>query len=327
MRPSPPLAGDRVLVAGGLGTIGSMLAIRLVELGAEVTVVDCLLPEGGGRLENIARVREHVRLVVDDIRAVADDVCRGVDVVFDLAGRTGHADSMLDPAGDLAVNCGVPLAILGACRRLAPEARIVFTSTRQVYGRPDWLPITENHPIRPVDFNGIHKSAAEGYHVLAHRLHGTATTVLRLTNVVGPTMRLIDGRQTFLGAWIRNPLDDVPIEVWGGEQRRDLLDVDDCVDALLLAATSPAAIGRIFNVGHESPIRLDELAALLVRLHGRGTWVKRDFPPERAAIDIGDACTDASAIRATLGWRRRMELEESLRRVLDHAGRSPQTDG
>lgn len=193
-----------------------MLSIRLVELGAEVTVVDSLLPGGGGSVENIRPVRRHVRLVVDDIRSVADEVCRDVDIVFDLAGRSGHADSMNDPVGDLAMNCAAPLAVLGACRRLAPEARIVFTSTRQVYGRPERLPVAEDHPVRPLDFNGIHKAAAESYHLLAHRVQGMSTTVLRLTNVVGPTMRLVDARHMFLGAWIRNLLDGVPIDVWGG---------------------------------------------------------------------------------------------------------------
>ena len=277
-------------------------------------------------MANVAPVRARLRVIVDDIRSVADDVCREVDIVFDLAGRTGHADSMLDPMGDLAMNCAAPLAILEACRRHAPRARIVFTSTRQVYGRPDILPVPEHHPLRPLDFNGIHKIAAESSHMLSHRIHGTATSVLRLTNIVGPAMRVIDGRQMFLGAWIRRLLDGEPIEVWGGAQRRDLLDVDDAVDAIVLAATSPAAIGRVFNVGHEDSIRLDDLANLLVRLHGRGGVVFREFPADRAAIDVGDICTDATAIRGVLGWRRRVGLEVSLRRVLDRIDRKEPVD-
>lgn len=326
-RPTPQLVGLKALVAGGLGAIGSCLTVRLVELGADVTVIDCLLPEGGGSLENIAPVRDRVRVVNGDVRGAMEGVCASSDLVFNLVGRTGHFESMVDPIGDLAMNCAAPLAVLEYCRQHAPLARVVFTSTRQVYGRPDALPVAEGHPLRPLDFNGIHKVAAEGYHILHHRLYGTATCVLRITNVLGPVMRNRDIRQMFLTEWIRRLLEGKPIEVWGGTQRRDIIDVDDCVDALVLAATCPSACGRVFNVGHNSPIRLDEIAFLLVRLHGRGEVIVREFPADRAGIEIGDYCSDTTAISQALGWRARVTLEESLSRALVRARREDQNNG
>jgi len=311
-------AGRRVLITGGAGFIGSRLARRLVRLGARVTLVDSMIPEYGGNLHNLAGLRRRVELNISDVR---DEhslpfFVQGQHFLFNLAGQTSHMDSMTDPATDLEINARAQLSILEACRRHNPGLRIVFASTRQIYGRPDYLPVDEKHPLRPVDVNGINKQAGEAYHLLYNEVHGIRSCVLRLTNTIGPGMRIKDARQTFLGVWIRAVLEGKPVEVWGGDQIRDFTYVDDAVDAFLLAATSPAAVGRVFNLGGRERVSLRDLAALLIEAAGGGRQVTRAFPPDRRKIDIGDFYSDFGLIERTLGWSPRVGLRPALERTL-----------
>jgi UDP-glucose 4-epimerase len=310
--------GKRVLITGGLGFIGSNLARQLVRWNARVLLVDSLIPEYGGNLRNIHGIARQVEVNLADVRDehVLPVLVQGQDVLFNLAGQTSHLDSVLDPTTDLEINCRAQLSILEACRHHNPAVRIVFASTRQVYGRPDYLPVDEKHPIHPVDVNGVNKRAGELYHQLYHELHGLKTSVLRLTNTIGPRMRIKDARQTFLGAWIRMLLEQKPIEVWGGSQIRDFTYVDDCVNALLLTAAEPAAVGRVFNLGGLEQISLADLAQLLIDVNGSGCKSSRRFPPERRKIDVGDYYANWSLIRETLGWVPRVSLREGLRRTL-----------
>ena len=317
-RLSRGFAGKRVVITGGLGFIGSNLARALVRQGARVLLVDSLIPEYGGNLRNIHGLEQRLEVSFADVRNahVLPVLLRGQDVLFNLAGQTSHLDAVNDPATDLEINCRAQLSILEACRRHNPGITIVFASTRQIYGRPDRLPVDERHPIRPVDVNGINKCAGEWYHTLYHQLYGIRTCVLRLTNTIGPRMRIKDARQTFLGVWIRQLLEHRPIEVWGGAQRRDFTYVDDCVRALLLAASREAAVGRVFNLGGCPPVSLRDLARLLIAVNGGGRMAIREFPAERRKIDIGDYYADWTAIRETLGWEPRVTLREALRRTL-----------
>jgi UDP-glucose 4-epimerase len=322
MAPPPNLrrtyAGRRVLITGGLGFIGSNLARALVGLGARVAIVDSLVPEYGGNRRNLAGIASRVRVHLADVRdwPRLPDLVRGQDFLFNLAGQTSHMDSMTDPQTDLDINCRAQLAILEACRQHNPAIRIVFASTRQIYGRPDYLPVDERHPLRPVDVNGINKLAGESFHLLYSRVHGIASTALRLTNTIGPRMRVRDARQTFVGVWIRRLVEGQPFEVWGGEQWRDFTYVDDAVDAFLLAAARPEAVGEIFNLGGPPRVTLARLAELLVELNEGGSFVVRAFPADRRKIDIGDYYADDRRIRRRLGWRPRVDLRTALARTL-----------
>jgi UDP-glucose 4-epimerase len=310
---------QRVLITGGLGFIGSTLAGRLVELGARVTLLDNLFPDYGGNRHNIRGLRG-AKVVIGDVRdrVRLPGLVRRQDFIFNLAGQTSHMDSMTDPDTDLEINCRAQLSLLEACRLYNPDARIVFASTRQIYGRPDYLPVDESHPLRPVDVNGINKLAGEQYHLLYSEVHGIRSTVLRLTNTIGPRMRVKDARQTFVGVWIRELLSGRPFEVWGGRQLRDFTYVDDAVDAFLLAAARREAIGRVYNLGGIGRVSLRELAEMLVAVAGQGAFRVRSFPAARRKIDIGDYYSDFSAIRRSLGWKPQTSVAESLRRTVGY---------
>jgi len=313
--------GAKVLITGGLGFIGSSLARRLVHLGAKVTLVDSLIPQYGGNLANIHDVRDRVDVNISDVRdphAMAY-LIQGKDYLFNLAGQTSHMDSMSDPFTDLEINSTSQLSILEAARKYNPNIRIVFASTRQIYGKPQYLPVDEKHPIVPVDVNGINKVAGEGYHILYSKVYGLPCTALRLTNTYGPGMRVKDARQTFLGIWVKNILSGEPIKVFGdGLQLRDFNYVDDAVEAFLLAATKDAAIGQVMNLGSSEVIGLKDLAIKTVALNGSGEWSLIPFPPERKAIDIGDYYSDYGLVKNLLGWEPQVGLDEGLIRTLDY---------
>lgn len=309
----------RILITGGCGFIGSNLARRLVGFGAKVTLVDSMLPQYGGNLANIADIREGVELNISDVRDphAMSHLIQGKDYLFNLAGQTSHIDSMTDPFTDLDINAASQLAILEAARKHNPKVRIVFASTRQIYGRPQYLPVNEKHPILPIDVNGINKVAGEGYHLLYSRVYGVPCSALRLTNTYGPGMRVKDARQTFLGVWIKNLEQGQPIKVFGdGMQLRDFNYVDDVVDAFLLTALRPEAIDKAMNLGSPEVINLKDLAEKMVAIAGRGTYEMVPFPPERKAIDIGDYYSDFKLICHLLGWEPKVGLEDGLGRTI-----------
>ncbi len=311
--------GKRVLILGGAGFIGSTLAHLLAPSGAHLTLLDGYLADSGANPANLAGLAGSVSVIrrclsFDD--GGYDDLVKDQDVIVNLAAQVGHQASMAAPQVDLAYNVAVPLAILEACRRANPKAILLFASTRQVYGRPDYLPVDERHPLRPVDVNGIHKIAAESHHRLYHQVYGLKTVSLRLTNVYGPRLRIKDARQTFLGIWLRCLIEDRPIELWGGAQRRDLAYVDDVAHALVAAIMTPALQGGVYNIGADDVISLADLADLLIRVAGKGTVARHEFPPERAKIDIGDYWTDDRAFRALTGWAPTVDLASGLARSL-----------
>jgi UDP-glucose 4-epimerase len=311
----------RVLVTGGLGFIGSTLARKLVQLGADVDILDALIPDYGGNRFNISGIEEQVRVTIGDIRdgGVMEPLLRDRDVIFNLAGQVSHIDSMRDPITDLDINCRAQLAMLETCRNVNPSARIVFAGTRQIYGKPERLPVDERHPIRPVDVNGINKTAGEAYHLLYANVFGLRACSLRLTNVYGPRQLIRHNRQGFIAWFVRLAVEDREIQVFGdGSQIRDFVYVDDAADAFLRAGASDAMTGGAFNVGGFEPIAHRDLVKLLIDAAGSGRVAFVPWPPEKRQIDIGSFYTDSSRIAAACGWKASVPLGEGLRRTVEY---------
>lgn len=324
MQPIPPqlnsyFRNKNVLITGGVGFIGSNLARYLVKMGAEVLLVDSLIPKYGGNLFNISDLYQKVRLNIADVR---DEhglryLVKGQDVIFNLAGQVSHTDSMIDPYTDLEINARSQLSLLEACRHGNPGANIVFASTRQIYGRPQYLPVDEAHPLQPVDVNGINKTAGEWYHIVYHEVYGLKTVSLRLTNTYGPRMRVKDARQTFLGWWLRQIIEGQTLQIFGdGQQIRDFNFVDDVVMALLLAAQHDRADGQIYNLGAPEAVNLIQLAELLLSIHDGGSYEIVPFPSDRKRIDIGDYHGSYRKIEQDLGWSPQVSLGDGLQQTL-----------
>ena len=310
----------RVLILGGLGFIGSNLAIRLVQLGATVTVVDSMLSQYGGNLANLEPVAERVRINFSDIRDQhsLEYLVRDAEVIYSMAGQTSHIDSMRDPFTDLDINCRSQLSILECCRAANPGAKILYASTRQLYGRPEYLPVDEEHPVHPVDVNGINKLAAEKYYTLYSQVHGMHCVSLRLTNTFGPRQHLWGNKQGFAGIFIRKAISGEPIEIFGdGGQLRDFNYVDDVVDAFLLATDDDRLKGSVYNLGHPTAYSLLEFVQCLKQYcHFEFNLVP--FPSDHASIDIGDYYGDYSRFSSLTGWRPKVDLDEGLRRTIEY---------
>lgn len=308
---------QRVLITGGAGFIGSNLAHALRARGAHVTVLDNLDPDGGGRVLNLHGAGAET--VCGDIRtATLMALFRRTTVVFNLAAQTSHVAGENEPALDLEINATAQLRLIAAAREHCPDAVVVHASTRQFYGRPDAIPVSEAHPVNPPDSNAISKFAGERYWM--HERRHRPVVSLRLTNCYGPRMRIKDAKQCFLGWWLRCAMEGKPFEVWGGEQLRDLAYIDDVVGAFILAAETEACWARVFNIGGAESATLLETAGLLREEAPGASFVTKEFPPERAAIDIGSYVSDTSAFRAATGWEPHVGLADGLRRSLEWFG-------
>jgi nucleoside-diphosphate-sugar epimerase len=307
----------RVLVTGGAGFLGANLCHALAARGARVTALDGFLFGGGANPKNLDGA--DVELVRGDIRDIdLRPLCEGAVAIFNLAAQTSHMGGQADPLADIAVNAVAQVRLIQAAREAAPDAVVVHASTRQFYGRVEKLPVDESQPVAPPDANGVSKFAGEQYWMLEHRVRGRPVVSLRLTNCYGPRLRVRDARQTFLGIWLRCVLEGRPFEVWGGDQLRDLTYVDDVTSAFILAAETPSCHGGIYNIGGPPPASLRELADMLVRLAGPPAhYVLKEFPADRARIDIGSYHADDSAFRAAAGWAPTVSLEDGIGRTLE----------
>ena len=321
MRYMPNFQGKKILITGGLGFIGSNLAIRLAKYGVDVTIVDSLIPDYGGNLFNIEEIKDKVHVNIADVRdrSSMNYLVRGKDYIFNLAGQVSHIDSMVDPFTDLEINCVSQLSILEACKNYNKDVKIVYAGTRQQYGKPNYLPVDENHLVQPTDVNGINKMAGEWYHILYCRVYGIRTTSLRITNTYGPRLLMKHNRQGFAGWFIRQVIDSERIKIFGdGSQVRDFTYVDDVVEAILLAATNEKADGDFFNLGSLEHISLLEFVKLLIELNGSGSYEIVPFPEDKKKIDIGSFYSDYSKIKNTLGWEPTIDLREGLSRTLEY---------
>jgi UDP-glucose 4-epimerase len=311
--------GRRVMVTGGLGFIGSNLARRLVDLGAQVLLVDSMIPQYGGNFHNIAGYEERLRVNLSDVRNVNSlhHLLQDQEVIFNLAGQVSHIDSMNDPRTDLEINCRSQLDILEACRQYNPVARIVYAGTRQIYGRAQYLPVDEQHPVRPVDVNGVNKRAGEMYHLLYWDVYGIPATVLRLTNTYGPRMLMRHNRQGFLSWFVRQAIEGQTITLFGtGEQRRDMNEVSDVIEAFLLVGASEETHGQVYNLGHPEALSLIEIVAILREFCPQCEYRVVPFPEEKRRIDIGDYWGDSRKIREAVGWEPVIGPREGLERMV-----------
>ena len=313
-----PYDGRRVVITGGLGFIGSNLAMQLARAGAKVTIVDALIPRHGGNTRNIYQLP--VEVVVADVgdATMLAPVIADAEYVFNLAGQVSHIDSIDDPLADFDLNARSQLAFLELLRRVAPEARVIYASTRQVYGRPRYLPVDELHPVAPGDVNGVSKYAAEQLHLLYGTIHNMRMTALRLTNTYGPRQRLRGEHMGFMPVFIARALEGRAITVFGdGSQERDCLYVDDVVDSFLLAAQSEAAVGGVFNIGSNDVFTLAEIAKQVVELAGTGSVEFRPWPREHERIDIGSYHADSTSARDKIGWTANVNLADGLQSTID----------
>jgi len=321
MEPREKYRDKRVMITGGLGFIGSNLAHRLVDFGADVLIVDSLIPDYGGNLFNVEGIKDRVRINIADVRDASgmNYLVREQDYIFNLAGQVSHIDSMRDPYTDLEINCRSQISLLEACRRHNPSVKVVYASTRQIYGAPDYLPVDEKHLLHPTDVNGINKMAGEWYHILYSNVYGIRATSLRLTNTYGPRQLMKHNRQGFIGWFIRLATDGDEISVFGdGKQLRDLNYVDDVVDAFLLAGATDMVNGQVYNLGGTEPVSLLQIVETLKELNPQASYKLVPFPPEKKRIDIGDYYGDYSRIRTALGWQPQVSLREGLSKTIEY---------
>ena len=312
--------GRRVWVSGGLGFIGSNLSLRLLELGAQVTVVDLCGPGCGGDEENLSPHGEKFRIIrcnIGDAETFAEELAE-TDVVFNLAGEISHARSMREPMRDLELNTIAQLRFLEVLTRVRPGIRVVYAGTRQVYGRAKMLPVNEDHPIRPTDYNGAHKRAAENYHLMLKRMGRLDAVVLRLTNTYGPRLSLTATGQGFLSVFLKRALEGEPITVFGdGTQTRDPVYVDDVVDAFLAVGAAQEAKFGVYNIGGPESLTVYEIARTVAEAAGSSEKILlRPFPPEHKAVDLGSYTADTSRIREEFGWTPRVAFAEGIRETL-----------
>lgn len=317
----PIFKGKKTLITGGLGFIGSNIAKALVDSGANVSIVDSLLTDGGGNDFNVRDIKDKIQVSIADIRdkSAMEKLAQGQDFIFNLAAQVGHLESMEDPLADLDINSRGQLVILEACRYFNPVVKIIFASTRQIYGNCQYLPVDELHPLNPPDINGVHKLAGEHYHLLYNKVYGIKSCILRLTNVYGPGQVMKHEKHGFITRFMKSVIDGKSFDIYGpGTQLRDLNYVDDAVEAFLLAAENEKSSGEIFNLGHPQPISIADTAKLLVELAGKGNFNLAPSNQERAKIDIGDYYGDFSKIKKTLGWEPKVSLNEGLKKTLEY---------
>jgi len=313
--------GKKVLITGGLGFIGSNLAIKLQELEADIVIVDSLIEDYGGNIFNVDPIKDKVKINIADVRDESGMLylVKDKDYIFNLAGQVSHIDSMLNPYIDLEINCKSQLSMLEACKKSNKDVKIIYAGTRQQYGKPDYLPVDEKHLVHPTDVNGINKMAGEWYHILYNNVYGIRAVSLRLINTYGPRLLLKHNRQGFLGWFVKQLINNEEIKLFGdGNQVRDFNYIDDAVDAFLIAGASEKSFGNFYNLGGTERINLKDLVEIMIDINGGGSYSITPFPEERKKIDIGDFYSDFTKIRDELGWEPKVSLRQGLQKTFEY---------
>ncbi|MBP7460483.1 MAG: NAD-dependent epimerase/dehydratase family protein [Candidatus Delongbacteria bacterium] len=315
----------RILITGGLGFIGSNLAIRLTQMGHSVTIIDAgFQADHGWNDYNIAPIRRQVDVIrlnmaVDypGLERVIHD--RSFDLIYDFAGQINHISSLHHPRADLDHNFLAHLNLLEAIKTASSKPLVIFLSTRQIYGRPRYLPVNEKHPVQIVDNNAIHKIMTEEYLQLYRHLYRINHIILRISNIFGPRQYIKDNRQGFIGYFLGLFLKNEPVTIFGdGQQKRDFLYIDDLVDLVSELPFKPDCLNRIYNVGSGIAYTINDFIVALQAIDPHFTYQYKPFPELYRKIDIGDYISDIQAITADSGWKPRMELEQGLRQTITY---------
>ncbi len=314
-------AGKTALITGGMGFIGSNLAIRLANLGAQVTILDSMIPDYGGNEFNLYPVKDRVRVNYCDVRdeSAVSYLVRNQNFVFHLAGQVCHIMSLSNPFPDIEINITGTAVLMEALRKHNQDAIVVYTGTRGQYGPSVSLPVNEEAPTNPKGIYEISNLTAEKIIKVYNDVHGIRSTLLRLSNIYGPRSQMLHSRFGVCNWFVRVAMDNQKIQVFGdGSILRDFLFVDDCVDAILRTSISPDAYGEIFNVGNDVPVSFLELVKTIISVAGQGSWEYAEFSPERKAQEPGDFYSDISKISRVAGWRPKYDLEEGLAMTLEY---------
>lgn len=309
----------KVLITGGLGFIGSNLAIKLSELGANIEIYDALLKNFGGNLFNIKPIKNKVKVTIADMRdqKKISKAVKDKDYIFNLAGTLSHIDSMSNPFLDLDINCRAQLCLLEACRKFNPTIKIIFAGTRNQYGKALYLPVDEKHIQEPTDINGINSIAAEKYHLLYCRIYGIGTVSVRMSNTFGPRHQMKHPKQGVLNWFIRLLIDRRQVKLFGdGSQIRDVNYIEDVVEALLLAASTKKASGQPYNLGGQ-PLTLKDFVEKVIKILGGGKYRLIPFPKDKKAIEIGNYVADIKKIKDELGWEPKIAIDEGIERTVE----------
>ncbi|HMQ79583.1 MAG TPA: GDP-mannose 4,6-dehydratase [Ignavibacteria bacterium] len=310
----------KVLVTGGLGFVGSNLSIKLAELGADVLIVDNMLPRQGGNLFNIEPVKDKVKVNISDIRnsTSMNHLVKGMDYIYHIAGQVNHVDSVKDPLNDLSINVEGTLVLMEALRMNNPDAKVIFTGTRGEYGSSLTLPVAENHAINPIGIYAITNFAAERIVLTYHNLHNIKSLCLRITNTFGPRHQMAHDEYGVFNWFIRKAIDNEVIPIFGdGRILRDYLYIDDLTASLIKIADCGTAYGEVYNVGSGVPLSFIELAKMIIDIAGTGSVDHTEFTTERKALEPGDYYADITRIKKTIDWAPEVTLDDGIRKTIE----------
>lgn len=310
-----------VLITGGLGFIGSTLAHRLVERGATVSVVDNLDPLYGGNLFNVKGIEDKIRIIREDVINVEKifPEIEKANVIFHLAAQVSYIDSLTMPFTDMDINAKSTLNILEACRNYNQKAKIVFSSSRMVYGKVTKPIVTENCETNPLSLYGIHKLTSEKYLLMYYKDFGIPSTVLRLTNPYGPRQQVKHSKYSLVGWFVRQAMENKLIKIYGdGQQLRDYIFIDDIVEAMLDCGANDGTNGEIINIGSGTSTKFCDMVSSVLECVKSGSMEFVPWPDNYEKVETGDISVDISKLQNITGWKPKFTLKEGISRTYEY---------